>query len=612
MSAWFTTRAPVAFKNIVTDYGAVADGVTDCSTAFTNFRTYARTQTDLVHLTIPPGSYVVNVSTIPAPFSGIDNLVVSGYGATLKFTSTIYVTARAGFVQAVDKSARVQTVTAGQQVVTLVTPAQTSFFAVDDWCCLAALEMQGTAGFPPNLHYNEFLKISNISDGVISFTTPVGQDYSSLFPESTTYPSLPSSGYDSGGPATLFLMGSSNGDPAGAWDTQVKIYGLTFNNTGSGTQVYSPGRDVRYVECTFTNCSPIPSATKFWSATRIVATDIQIEIDKDVEYAEFIGCTLKSFHCQSSSITQLVVDGCTLTTAFNGTPRRLLLKGACSIPSLQCGVAGYGATEEIIIQSPVVISALTVNDSDRSAYGNFTQSGGDLTYTGAVGTPLPIGIPGTILSLGTNTRASGYGSLVSSVTASGYEPVLHTSFADPLPALPAAWGTPSYVKQHPCLAITVASGVTGCPQIVALAGGVAGEPLYSNLDYTSDWISPPTLRIRGLLVSITIQVITAYTGAQSTALLHVGGTFNNFPARLADGTAGVFAPIVNTKIVGTRVITPTTVTGAQTGDTLGSAPGDIWLVDFGGLTPILSGSFGGDTADKYPSVRIIIATDQAP
>ncbi len=235
-----------------------------------------------------------------------------------------------------------------------------------------------------------------------------------------------------------------------------------------------------------------------------------------------------------------------------------------------------------------------------------------MTYTGAVGTPLPFAAPGTLLALGTSTRKSAYGCVCTDVTASGHETVLHTSFANPLPTLPAAWGTPNYVKQHPCLAITVESGVTGCPQIVALAGGVAAEPLFSNLDYTSNWFSAGTFDVRGQLVSITIDVLTAYTGAQSTANLHFGNSLDNLGVRLADGTAGTFGPIVNTKIVGTRVITPTSVTGAQTGDTLGAAPGLIWFHNFGGLTPVVSGSFGGDTADKYPSVRIIIALDQAP
>ncbi len=613
MTAWLPIKTPVAFKNIVTDYGAVGDGVTDCSTAFTNFQTFARTQNPgLVNLLIPPGSYVL--TSLAVPFSGINNLIVSGYGATILFPSSTFITgSRCGFPQIVNKTARLQTVTEGEQAATVITLADAANFSVGDWCAIGALELQGTAGFPPNLHYNEFVQISDITGSVISFTAPVTQDYSSLYPATTTYPVAPSTAYDPGGPATLFKMLSTL-DASDTWDMQVEIYGLGFNYTGGvGTaQIYSNGRSMRYVENTFTHCAPICGTEKFFSATGISVLDVQIEVDKNCEYVEFINCSLKQLTNQSSSIEQLVVDGGTFTTGISGTPRRLLITGAANVPSLQCGVGGYGATEEIVIESPAVISALSAVDSNRSAYANFTQSGGDLTYTGAVGTPLPFGIPGTLLALSTSTRKSVYGSTISALTASGHEQVLHTSFANPLPTLPAAYGTPNYVKQHPCLAITVESGVTGCPQIVALAGGVAGDPLFSNFDYTGNWITPFTIQVRGQLVSLTIDVLTAYTGAQANAKLHIGGTFDNQPVRLADGTAGTFGPIVNTKIVGTRVITPTTVTGAQSGDTLGSAPGLIWWVDFGGWSPVLSGSFGGDTADKYPSVRITILLDQAP
>ncbi len=612
--AAFPGRAAIG-KNFVTDYGAVPDGVTDCTTAFTNFRTFARTQNpDLVLLYMPPGSYVLNATTLPAPFAGIKNLVVEGHGATILYaTTTLVVTARAGYPDVANKSARLQTVSTGDTSATLVTAGDASNFSVGNWCSIAALELQGTAGYPPNFHYNQFVQITGISGGVISFFPAASQTYSSAYPVTDSYPSAPSTTYDTGGPATLFLMTDRlDADPA-SWDTEVAFYGLTFNYTGAGTaQIYGQGRSLTYVDCTFAHCAPICTANQFFSATNCTVPDVQIEVDKDCEYVEYIDCNLKQLLFQSSSIELAVVDGCTITTAIQGSPKRLRIKGTTTTPLFNVGVAGYGGTEEIVIESPVVISSLTVSDSNRQPYSAFTQSGGDLTGTVTLGTPLQFGIPNTVLVLATNTRASVYGSVLSALTASSYQPVLHTSFADPLPTLPAAYGSPSYVKQHPCTAITVEAGVTGCPQIVAIAGGLAGQPLYNFMDYTSDWISPATFRVRGQLVSITIDVLTAYTGAQSSANLHVGGQFDNFPVRLADGTAGTFAPIVNTKIVGTRVITPTTVTGAQTGDTLGSAPGLIWFVDFGGFIPKLAGSFGGDPAPALPSVRIYVVLNQVP
>lgn len=601
-------------KNLVTDYGAVPDGITDCTTAFTNFRTFALTQNPAsVLLYMPPGSYVYNVAVVSAPFAGIRNLTVSAYGATILFTNVLIVTARAGYPDIANKSARLQTVNAGNTTATLITAGDAANFAVGNWCSLTALEMQGSAGYPPNFHYNQFVKITGISGGTISFFPAATQVYSSQYPVTDFYPSAPNAGYDTGGPATLFKMHDRlDADPA-SWDTQVDIYGLTFNYTGAATtQIYGAGRSLRYVDCTFTACAPICTANKFFSATNCTVHDVQIEVDKNCEYVEYINCNLKQILFQSSSVQRAVIDGCTLATSIQGSPRRLLIKGATSAPLFQAGVAGYGATEEVIIESPVVISSLAASDSNRQPYSAFTQSGGNLTGTVSLGTPLTMGIPGTLLALATSTRKSVYGSICSDLTASGFQPVLHTTFADPLPTLPATYGTPNYVKQHPCSSITVEAGVTGCPQILALAGGPTGQPLFNFMDYTSDWIAGDPFDIRGLLISITINVIRAYTGGQSTANFHFGGTSDNTSILLPNGTAGTYGPIVNTKIAGTRVITPTTVTGAQSGDTLGSAPGLIWFVAFGGIAPKLVGSFGGDTAPQLPSVRVTVLLNQVP
>src|SRR5262249_39722203 len=71
-------------KNIVTDFGAACNGVTDDASAFVAFNSWARTQTLQVHLTIPSGS-VCTFLTGQAFWwaAGIKNLLVIGYGATL-------------------------------------------------------------------------------------------------------------------------------------------------------------------------------------------------------------------------------------------------------------------------------------------------------------------------------------------------------------------------------------------------------------------------------------------------------------------------------------------------------------------------------------------------
>ena len=70
-------------KNIVTDFGAVGDGVTDNSNAFVAFQAWAQLQTNPVVLVMPPGVYLNNSSAAGAFWQNIPDLTVIGYGATL-------------------------------------------------------------------------------------------------------------------------------------------------------------------------------------------------------------------------------------------------------------------------------------------------------------------------------------------------------------------------------------------------------------------------------------------------------------------------------------------------------------------------------------------------
>lgn len=106
----------------------------------------------------------------------------------------------------------------------------------------------------------------------------------------------------------------------------------------------------------------------------------------------------------------------------------------------------------------------------------------------------------------------------------------------------------------------------------------------------------------GTLQSITITVNTPYAGAGALTF-SMGGPF----VIGTDGhTRSAYNPIVNAKVAGTRVITPSTVTGAQSGDTLGVAPGAIWMLS-DQITPGYS-SIPGDIGST--SVTITIKTDQ--
>ena len=595
-------------KNIVTDYGAVPDGVTDCSTAFTNFRTWARSQMVPVLLFIPSGNYLILDDNINNQlFNGILQLFVSAYGAS--FVRTPNITGPVGFRQEAGYSARVNTVTFGSGSATLKTPSQSSRFFIGAWCCLGALEFQGSSGFPPNLCYAQFVQITAIDPigGVISFTPSAKDTYSDQYPETN-----PGQDYDTGGPATLFLMcGRPGYVPLDTWRSQITINGLTITNSAgpSGEQVYASCLSISYADCIFSGCAPIPTANRTFSATRCTVPDAQIENDKDCESVTFLNCTLRSMITQSSSIQSLILDGNSISVFCNGTARKTLIKGSSNLNTLVIGPVGYGNSESLTIQAPVNIT--TLSDpvvTNHHVFADFANSSGNLTYQGSG--VLSWGPPNATLFLGGNAKVFGrYTAIISDVTTSSDEPVLHTGFPDPLPTLPSQVGPTKYIVEHPCVSVTVAPGVTGDLDFVALSRPLAqGKPIRS-YNYRQDNFGITTnMKIWGKLNTLRVNVIRAYTGAQPSALLHVGAPGDD--ASVIDSSGGYthYGPIVNTKIVGQRLITPTTVSGSQSGDVLGGAPGTISFTD--NIQPFLNADMSGDTNDQKPIIEVEILTDQ--
>jgi len=266
-----------SWKNIVPDYSAVGDGTTVNDRMFRAHKVYARKNAGLSQLIIPPGDYKLTSAEI-APFDGIKQLIVSGYGATLP---AIRGTCMAGFPGDAMHSARVKAVSVGATSVTLVTPSEVSRFSVGDWCALDALEMMSAGGYPPNHHYIQFVKIIRIDGPVIWISPAANEAYK------TTYPLTSSGGYDTGGPATLHVMvpGGEHGTRM-SWDTDATFYGLTFKNRAGpgGLQVYFPGRRVRVIDCVFDTCAPIATTCQDFMALRVtVPVGYEVENDKQCE-----------------------------------------------------------------------------------------------------------------------------------------------------------------------------------------------------------------------------------------------------------------------------------------------------------------------------------------
>jgi hypothetical protein len=126
-------------------------------------------------------------------------------------------------------SARLATVAAGANIVTLLTPTRASLFRVGNWVLITGLDMMGY-GYPTNAAFFEYVQITaiNPNTGAITFATPLRNGYKSTWP---LYNAGNAFQTDQGGPATFFAL-----DPS--WNTQVEYRGLTISHAG---QTYANG-----------------------------------------------------------------------------------------------------------------------------------------------------------------------------------------------------------------------------------------------------------------------------------------------------------------------------------------------------------------------------------
>jgi hypothetical protein len=77
---------------------------------------------------------------------------------------------------------------------------------------------------------------------------------------------------------------------------------------------------------------------------------------------------------------------------------------------------------------------------------------------------------------------------------------------------------------------------------------------------------------------------------------------------MATNTMSQYSVKINLKIAGVRTITPTAVTGNQTGDVIPAAIAVWFWAD--ALDPLLSTAFTTETPAQLPIVQIDLVTDQ--
>jgi hypothetical protein len=336
----------VLAKNIVTDFGAKCDGVTDDGANFMAFNTWAvanqGTPPTPIVLNIPSGS-VCHISPLGGGrrfAKNIKRLTVIGYGATLTNKNSQW----PGFFLGGDGqqdlngehnfSAKIATVPAGATSVSVLDKSKLPLFEAGRWVLISGFDMQAlwysSYGYPSNPAFHDYVKITSIDreSGVVAFEQPLKYTYKSTWPEISI---------DEPGPATMSQLPAS-------WDTEVEYRGLTIEQL-LGTK--ADGRSVTFRDVTFTgNHGGYPTQNMVWTAINVTCTTCLNEVDKMIDIINISNSTWGTISVQSSSVGTINLSSVTLNS-IKGTPKRLV-GYKLVVADFRPGTAGYGRTDEII------------------------------------------------------------------------------------------------------------------------------------------------------------------------------------------------------------------------------------------------------------------------
>lgn len=629
---------------------ATCNGSADDAAAFMAFNTWARANqgaTNQVVLTIPSGKICFWNSSQTSPSGlgftvnnawagGINNLVIEGNGSTLTSIGGVGFTlggtglCHKGLTDATGCSARIQSVSAGASQVTLTAASlaagYVSRFTVGAWIMLGGLDIQNLwnapYGYPPNLHFFEWRQVTNVNAGagVITLDRPLSNSYLSTWP---LYNSGDAFEADSGGPATIYTVG-------GSWNITHDYRNLTINQSG---QTNNNGRNITYRNLAVgAGSGPIPSQNETWSAYTANYAGLTMEVDKLIGTMTADVMTISQLKLQSSSVDRLVVTNSTITNNITGSAKRTEITDT-SMNVWAPGPYAYGAVTGATICTRCAVTSFTSGGASpyQEGFSFYSKSSGVISFlnTDVTGSGPPSRIFAPIPNA--NTFYDIGGSFSGSIglfnsTAITQDPTnvfVQTSQAGGFPTFTSGGGGTccTALRPHPAPQFT-SDASTGDATLVAMNIQRGATPLAPVAQFSSRDYAPTVtglvgdLLARGKVVSLTVAVGTAYTGA-GAATLNATGQFQLETVDQSGAPAYVpfnFFPQINLKQTGTRVIAPSGVTcngvAAPTGcsgDSLGTAlpATSVWVKER--LSPYVSSSFSGGV---NPQFTITIQTDQ--
>lgn len=610
-------------KNFVTDFSAPTDGTSDCYAAWASWLAFlvARSVGDDITLTIPnagaggANTYVFNrfgFATQPMA-SGVDG----GISVTINFSG---VTLSNGVSDGSGlnfsgktipedgaASAYIDSVNAGATSVTVKTLSDTSKFKVGNMMLVHGLDLQGPGSVPINPAFCEYVTVTNINAKVITFTPALTNQYLDTWPfYNNPCPC---------GPATIV------GLPA-EWHVDLTVNGGTMAMNNASGFVSAIGRNVTLNNVTNTLTAISPSICYRFIANNCTLNGT-MEIDKLLQYATFNGGTAHRILFQSMgavnvNFTNVVFDS---GGGILGTGRFTTVTG-CTIPSngiFSPGPQGYGRADTLTANFNNIGCAFSfrsaVTDPNVGAQGFISMNGSTMIYTG---NNVPRwAVPGTWCFLGGSKFNSNYVFQVIAVRQNATNTLIDTTLSNftvgsrGFPSVPVGGFDPS-IHVHPCPIWFGTGNIGGADAIDYSQAGAQGKPLwsYSKRQYSDGNLkTQPSIPVWGSLIAMNMNVSVPYTGASPLTLEvcgNGGGDFITPDRTVAFGFLG-FDPTLNLKQPGTRSITQSSVS-TQSGDSLGSAPGNIWAADL--QTIFGSRDISGESSSLWPTFSIEYITDQ--
>ena len=595
-------------NNIVTDLGADPTGVADCASAINTWKANAA-----AYNTSHPGAQVIlGFPAQPSLFKinssgnftdGITNFLWTSVGGASTRYNGALIFCTNGALQFGAKGlwndnlhdGRIQSVSAGATSVTLSNAALYTLFTTNgNLAMISGVDCQGF-GYPPGPVIFQYVHITGAtSGGVISFAEPLQSSYEAGWPN---FYAGDASHIDAGGPATIYALPPN----FNTWGT---FQNMTISN---GTQSYCDG----YGPITFANGS-------FAGGNGVIASQnnqmIRLNWDKGPGYSEELDkCegSLTESNCygvgiitQSQSVNNMTLVGCIYTNNVGVTGNVFITN--CSISNLTVGASSYGGGGVTLYASNDVFSNIVMETGVTGATAFITNNG--VLVSPIASGAITWAVPYQRITFNGPSGKWFYPGQILDITNDGINAYIVTT-------LPGGYFFPGQPEGFAGTNVTFQS-CTGCPAALSLslapASNIFGS--YTSYTYTTNFNgSAPSVFSLGKIKYISVNVTTAYTGAQGTLDFQPFAQFGAQFLRQNFTYVPKYNPIIDANQTGLRTIwNGDYVQGAQSGDSGLNTGGYIWATPLGapaGFAAYGNHNISAESSAVWPAITVIIATD---